>query len=111
MGALTRLQRSRVLVATSFAVASTTALVMGCNADPSLNAQSAYNISATTPVGFDRKLAQTASVTHLSNLIAINTQNPPVTNSRLLNTSTLSLQLYRGSNGTCSMRAKAEQTS
>ncbi|MEO7520212.1 MAG: M20/M25/M40 family metallo-hydrolase [Gemmatimonas sp.] len=40
-------------------------------------AQSAYTVGAVAPVGFDRALAQRASLEHLSRLIAINTQNPP----------------------------------
>lgn len=38
---------------------------------------SPYSIVSPAPSGFDRALAQRAAVEHLSNLIAINTQNPP----------------------------------
>lgn len=38
---------------------------------------SPFSVAAPAPIGFDRALAQRASVEHLSRLIALNTQNPP----------------------------------
>ncbi len=38
---------------------------------------SPYTVSAPQPQGFDRALAQRASLEHLTRLIALNTQNPP----------------------------------
>jgi acetylornithine deacetylase/succinyl-diaminopimelate desuccinylase-like protein len=40
-------------------------------------AQAAYDVAAPAPAGFDRAAAGRATLTHLQNLIRLNTQNPP----------------------------------
>lgn len=53
------------------------ACVVSALATAPLRAQSPYAVAAPAPAGFDRALAQRASVEHLTRLIGINTQNPP----------------------------------
>lgn len=53
------------------------AALLVCVAAAPLHAQSPYTVAAPAPAGFDRALAQRASVEHLTRLIGINTQNPP----------------------------------
>jgi acetylornithine deacetylase/succinyl-diaminopimelate desuccinylase-like protein len=46
-------------------------------APPALAAQDTYTVRAPAPAGLSRADAQTSTLRHLQNLIAINTENPP----------------------------------
>jgi acetylornithine deacetylase/succinyl-diaminopimelate desuccinylase-like protein len=60
-------------------VAGASVLLGGARVGAQASAQtpSPYAVSAPAPSGFDRTLAQQATLEHLTKLIALNTQNPP----------------------------------
>ena len=67
----------RIFLGDWWAVGVATALSVRAPAALPAQGSSPYVVSAAAPVGFDRALAQRASLEHLTKLIALNTQNPP----------------------------------
>ena len=55
----------------------TRALIVFLALSSSLTAQSAWDLSAPEPGGFDRGWAQSTTLDHLTDLVALDTRNPP----------------------------------